>query len=114
MVGSMNHSKIKFKRIVAPLMPPQQSDGILVGQYLVVSYAGSDPKSGYAIYNTSGRRLFPVTYTSYDATVKLAETLEAIYGYFFPIWEIWPEADIFALARWSVADGHRIYEQLTG
>lgn len=108
----MSHPIIYFKPIIAPFLPLKSTKGVLIGQYLVVSYAGSDPKSGYAIYNTRGRRLFPVTYTTEIVAVQQAEFINKIYDPFFPIWMEYPDADIFAWARWSVRDGHRIYEEL--
>lgn len=106
---------IEFKPIIAPMLPTKSTRGRLVGDYLVVSYAETltdGIRPSYAIYNTRGRRLFQAAYTDAQGAIEMAEWLNKVFGEFFPIWEEYPDADVFGLARWSVDDGIRIYDKL--
>lgn len=109
----MNYPVIQFKPQIAPLLPVRVTRGLLVGSYLVVSYATTDlANPTYAIYNTQGRRLFNASYSDVNGALEMAEWLNKAFGNFFPVWEEYPNADVFGLAKWSVNNGLNIYDAL--
>lgn len=107
----MDRTVIEFKPMVYPQCTPKRTRGLLVGDYLVVSYATQDlEKFCYTVYNTNGRRLLKTTYTDLDDALEIAEWMNEKYQDYFPIWEEYPNADIFGLARWSIRNGIKFYE----
>ena len=109
----MEHPLIDFKPIIAPLIPSKRTKGLLVGEYLVVSYATTNlSKPSYAIYNVAGRRLFKASYKTTEDAIEMAEWINEQYEDYLPIWEDYPDADVFGLARWSIKNGLKIYETL--
>lgn len=108
-----DHPIIQFKPSIVPLLAPKLTKGMLVGEYLVVSYATPDlNKPTYTIYNVQGRRLFKASYSTIDDAVEMAEWLDGLFSEFFPIWGEYPDADVFGLARWSIQNGIKIYETI--
>jgi hypothetical protein len=109
----VNHPYVTFKPKIAPLIPPKSVKGILVGDYLVVSYATPDIEcKQFTIYNTAGRKLFDVVFYDVQVAVKFAELLDERFGGFFPIWEDYPDADVFGWARHTVPSGAVFYQNL--
>jgi hypothetical protein len=110
----MDHPIITFKPRIAPMAPPKSTQGRLIGDYLVVSYATADIQvQQYTIYNTAGRRLFQAIFLNMSEAIAFAEWLNERFGEYFPIWEEYPDADVFGWARYSVPHGEQIHNNLT-
>ena len=83
--------------------------GLRIGNYLAV--AGTENKR--VIYRVKqGVPLIDVYFTDLSDAIDIAEWIEDLFGDFFPIWENYPELDVFALAKWSVANGLLFYEAI--
>ncbi len=79
--------------------------GKKVGDYLVVAYE-FDKGHSSRIYNlVSGKFALDIQFANIDDAEAVAEFLDSQFGEYFPIWDIYPNADVFSLAKWSVMDG---------
>jgi hypothetical protein len=84
--------------------------GIVVDENLIVSYSVSNDKT-YQVYRLHDGRLFvPVTFTNLEDCVEMAKWWAETYREFFCLWKDYPDADIIALAKFSVKNGIRIHE----
>lgn len=87
--------------------------GWKVGNYLVVSYITSFNKGGYRIFRRhDGKPFLDVTFQTDSDAIQFATWMDDGYRDFFPIWESYPDADIIALARWSIKNGVNICEMV--
>jgi hypothetical protein len=88
--------------------------GLMIGKHLVV--ASDELNGGYKIHRVdTGEQLLPKAFASVDDAVAFGEWANEIYGEFFDLWEVFPEADIFSLAMWSVKNGltyHNLIETI--
>ena len=86
--------------------------GIKIGEYLVVAYEFEQGLSS-RIYNiVSGKFALDIQFADKSDAEAVARFLDDQFGEYFPIWDIYPEADVFSLAKWSVNDGIKIVEVL--
>lgn len=79
-----------------------------VGGWLVVS---TTLQKKYKIYRIdNGKPVLEMLIENPKEAVLVAQCLSDIYEEYFPIWEAYPDADIFTLAQWSVQHGVNINE----
>ena len=84
----------------------QRREGIGVGEYLAVT------KDAFIYKIRTGRKLFATRFESYEEALDFAELLDQRYKKYFSLWEIWEDADIFRLARYSVRSGNTVLKIL--
>jgi len=87
--------------------------GIQINEYLVIAYCDVLEKQGspIKIYKIcTGLPLINVTFSTIPDAVKIAEWFSETFGEYFPIWDKYPEADIFSMVKWTIPDGIRAYE----
>lgn len=78
---------------------------ILVGKYLLISFT-DETKRSFSIYNVKGYPLLDgASWKKENSAVQVAENLSRVYEHFFPLWEEYPKADVFSLAKWTIDNG---------
>jgi len=108
---------IKFKCPVGIIKI--NKEGYLIGQYLAVA-PSIDDKVKYQIFSLHngkrdsvyGKLLVSASFVCLDDAIEIAKWLDETYRDFFPIWDVYPEADVFAISKWTVRNGIQIYEFL--
>ena len=111
----MDHPLVEFHLMYAPLLPKKRAKGLMVGDYLVVSYADANlAKPTYAIYNILGHKVFKKSYATMDAALEKAELMDKHFKDFFPIWEEYPNADVFSWAKGTIENGEEICRLIQG
>jgi len=84
--------------------------GFPVGEYLIISYPGHD-KTKFQIFNrVSGKPIFPTIFERQKTVLEIARWIDETYGDYLGIWETFPEADVFSLAKLSIESGANIFE----
>lgn len=86
--------------------------GRAVGKYLVVGYSDPSETKLAIFYGKTGLPIIPVTFITIEDAVNIASWLNDTFGEYFPIWERYPEADVFGWAKWSIKNGLQIYETI--
>jgi len=106
----MSYPIIDFKKKIG--LRSVNGRGYLIGQYLIVAPAIGNEKK-FQIYTLhNGKLLIPTTFTDKGDALETAKWLNSMYYDYFEIWDTHPEADIFALTKWTVRNGIQIYEFL--
>jgi len=83
-----------------------------INEYLVLAYADLD-KTVIKIYKLcNGLPLLDVLFSNAEDAIQVTEWITQQFGEYFPIWDQYPEADVFSMAKWSVPDGIRKYEAI--
>lgn len=88
--------------------------GVKIGKYMAIA---DNTRGGrwYKIFNLiSGRPVIDVRFKSQTDATEVAKWLDNLFGEYFPLWENYPDADVFSLAKWSVSSGLQVYETLQG
>ena len=103
---------VDFNVRYSPLLPAKRAKGLLVGDYLVVSFADANlNKPTYCIYNVFGHKLFKnILFKTTDEAVAFAKLLDEHFSEYFQLWEEYPQSDVFAWAKGSVEGGEDIYK----
>ena len=85
-----------------------------INEYLVSAYVGEEKAgSPIKIYKLcTGLPLIDVTFTNPQDAINVAEWITKTYGEYFPIWDQYPDVDIFSVTKWTVPDGIRKYEAI--
>ena len=84
--------------------------GLPIGEYLIISYPATDVVK-YQIFNKiTGKPLIPTIFVDAYDVRNTAEWFDKTYGDYFPIWEEYPEADIFKMSQWSVKNGLNLFD----
>jgi hypothetical protein len=86
--------------------------GMQVGNYLAISYIGSDHQDLGIFSLITGKLFIKARFQSMEHAQAVAEMLDKKYGEFMPILQDYPDADIIRLARWSVPDGLKIDKKI--
>jgi hypothetical protein len=103
----MNHPIINFKD---KTYGTTSKRGYLIGNSLVVGIGDLSGKTWKIFKVITGTPLINATFFNLMDAVSFAENVDALYSDFFGLWEIYPDADVFALAKWSVKKGLQFYE----
>jgi hypothetical protein len=81
-------------------------NAVRIGQHLAVV-------DGYTILKlNTGTPLISSSFETLELAVEFAEWVREEFSEYFVLWYGYPEADIFALAKWSVEDGLKSYETI--
>ena len=104
-INQKNYEVIEFidKRPFRETNIPKTRRAALVGNYLAVV-----PNQVFRLDN--GLPMLDVKFATLEDAVKFAEWISNIFSEYFVIWEEYPDADIFAMAKWSVPNGLMAYE----
>jgi len=89
--------------------------GLQINEYLVIAYCDAKEEAGspIKIYKIcTGLPVIDVIFSRAADASQVAEWISNIFGEFFPIWDKYPEADIFGMVKWTVPDGIRKYEAI--
>ena len=89
--------------------------GRKINDYLVISYCDVIEQEGspIKIYKiATGTPVIPVIFTTIPDAIRVAEWLSETFGEYFPIWDKYPEADLFSMTKWTVPEGIRAYEAI--
>jgi hypothetical protein len=90
--------------------------GRKINNYLVIGYCDvleEDGISPIKIFKIcTGLPLINVILTTIPDAIQVAEWITSIFGEYFPIWDKYPEADIFSMTKWTVPEGLRKYETI--
>lgn len=78
-------------------------EGIKIGDYLAVT------REGHVFKIHTGKRLFDPKFADVDIAVDFITFLDSLYGKYMILWDQWEYWDIFALARYSVPNGRRLF-----
>jgi len=106
----MTYNIIDFKKRIG--LRTVNGRGYLIGQYLVVAPAIGNEKK-FQIYTLhNGKLLVPTTFVDLSDALETAKWLNSMYYEYFEIWDTHPDADVFALTKWTVRNGIQIYEFL--
>lgn len=87
----------------------RQLKGYRIKDWLIVAVR---LEGGYKIYRVDGVPVLNSIFMKLDDAITFAEWLTDKFGDFFPIWEDYPNMDLFGLVKWSVEDGLRLYEMI--
>jgi len=80
----------------------QRKRAYQIGEWLLVSTCGNV----YKIYRAdTGKPAVGAIFEKAETAVQIAQLLSDRYEAYFPIWQDYPNADIFTLAQWSVEHG---------
>ncbi len=80
----------------------QRKRAYQIGEWLLVSTYGNV----YKIYRAdTGKPIVGAIFDKAEIAVQIAQLLSDRYEAYFPIWQDYPNADIFTLAQWSVEHG---------
>ena len=89
--------------------------GRRINEYLVIAYCDVVENDGspIKIYKlNTGTPVIPVIFNTIPDAIRVAEWLSETFGEFFPIWDKYPEADLFSMTKWTVPEGIRAYEAI--
>ena len=87
----------------------QKKSGFLVGRYLVIS--GSD--NNWQVYSLhTGKPLLDCRFVGYKDAAAFASFCDRLFEEYLPLLELYPDADIFGICKWTVPNGIRVYEAL--
>lgn len=87
-----------------------KTKGRQVGAYLAVS---TGKPQHFRIFNLqSGKPLLQGDFPAIYDAIYTADFLNHKYAKYFEIWEAFPDMDIFALVKWTIQDGLRLYEMI--
>ena len=81
-----------------------------IGQYLLVSYVGTKENTFQIFKAINGKPLFSAVFINKHDAIEFAEFIDKAYQDYLLLLEDYPDANIFALAKWSVKNGIKIYE----
>lgn len=87
--------------------------GALVGEWLLITFPSTrdEDANTYKIFHfPNGKPVINATFLSIDDAFGMAETLDKVYGEFFPIWTDYPDADILGMTQWTVRNGVNLYK----
>jgi len=104
-INQKNYEIIEFidRRPFREPDTPKKRRAAKVGNYLAVV-----PNQVFKLNN--GLPLLDVKFATLEDAVKFAEWINNLFSEYFVLWEEYPEADIFSLAKWSVPNGLHAYE----
>jgi hypothetical protein len=83
--------------------------GARIGKYMVASGYDNQWKL-FQVYG--GLPIVDVWITSLSDAVKIAQTIEKIYGDYLAIWEVWETVNVLEIARLSVDYGEAVCNTL--
>jgi hypothetical protein len=83
-----------------------------IGEHLLVSYVGTKDKTYQIFKAINGKPLFPAIFAEVKDAVEFAEFIDETYQDYLLLLENYPDADVFALSKWSVRNGIKIYETI--
>ena len=89
--------------------------GRKINNYLIIAYCDTYEKDGspIKIYKiNTGTPVIPVTFITISDAIRVAEWLSETFEEYFPIWDKYPEADLFSMTKWTVPEGIRAYEAI--
>lgn len=102
-----NYEIVAFQDVTSNQRTKRQ--GLKIGQYLIVAGAEKQRK----IFRLKqGLPLIDVLFTELEDAVRVAEWLDSLFGDYWQIWDAYPELDVFALFKWTISDGLKIYEAI--
>jgi hypothetical protein len=104
----IHHDKIEFVDRSSNVCKRKRA--YKIGEHLAVSYVGISEHSYQVFSISSGKPILNAQFPNIDDAIKFAEWIDEVYRDYLPILETYPDADIFALVKWSVRNGLRIYE----
>ena len=83
-----------------------------IGKYLCLAFSDIDD-THIKIYNIKqGLPIIDATFTQVNDALSVANWLIDMFGEYFPIWDKYPEADVFSMIKWTIPDGIRKYETI--
>jgi len=86
----------------------KKQTGERVGNHLLVGVI--DRGRYYAIFGLNGKLFVDCSFESYDACLSVALLIDELFDPYMPILEVYPQADVISLAKWSVERGLQVYE----
>ena len=102
----MNEELIEFY-VVDPIKTKQK--GLKINKWLAVAKG----LSGFKIYRIdTGRPAIDCRFVNADDAVQMAELLNDIFEKYFDLWETYPDADVFSLAKWISKKSLKAHEMI--
>jgi hypothetical protein len=105
----IHHDKIEF---IDRSSVYKKKRAYKIGEHLAVSYVGVSEHNYQVFGISSGKPILNAQFPDIDDAIKFAEWIDEVYRDYLPLLENYPDADIFALSKWSVKNGIRIYETI--
>lgn len=86
----------------------------VVTEHLAVSRSNEKLDTNtFKVYCVSNNQaLLKCRTTTFDAAKALAEWIEAIYGDYLSIYDVYPDWDVLSIARWSMPGGCENYAEM--
>lgn len=102
---------MKHERIIVGFKDEfrEKRRGWKVSDWLIISYTYVDADT-FSVFRRDGKKIIDFTFKDADDAYEFADWINKIYGEYFPIWYDYPDADIFALCKWSVKNGLNIFD----
>ena len=87
----------------------EKKRGVKINNWLVIAKGFS----GFKIYRIdTGKPALDVRFVNADDAIQMASMLDDIFGEYFDIWETYPDADVFSIAKWISRKGLKAHEMI--
>lgn len=106
MTNYMDYEDVEFRSMETNRSVSKS--GLKIGKYLAVTLESNGRRKIYL--TRQGVPFVDLSFDDLGDAVTVAEWLNKIFEEYFPILEIYPNADLMALVQWTIPQGIQIYE----
>jgi hypothetical protein len=87
--------------------------GYRVGEFLIVTYSDISRDSWRIFRSQDGLECLKTTFQKSTDALQFAEWIREHYEYFFFIWSVYPHAELFRWAQFTIPDGKKYWEAIS-